>query len=348
MIIRILLAIILFFIVIWIMGSLFLTLIRGNKESGNAVFIGFFIYFSFFQILALPMIITFRPLSWLSVAWGIVVIGCCICMIILCRNHKIGITRRNKKDVSIEGSIMLLLVALQTYLICVKVFHGWDTAYYIANVNTSINTNTMYLFEGTLGRPEVKLNLRYALSSFYMHDAVVGQIFGLPGALVCRYFNGMVCSVFSVFIMYKIGVLIFCKRRWAELTVIFGVFANLEIGTTFFASSFLMERSYEAKAYCCNIVIPALIYVILKIYKEPNRKENWIWLFIVNFSSVAISESSMLLVPVLNGCLLMGHCVVDRRIRDLGKMMICLIPNICYLLIYLLYSLGVFTIKISV
>lgn len=351
MIARISLILILFIITIWLMGNLFLILVKGNRSVGDSFFIGFFLYYSIFQILALPLIFTFRPLSWLSLAWGIVIVACFVWTFVLYGRKKniikVRIQAKRKNHLSLRAFSMFLLIAFQTYIICVTICNGWDTAYYIPNVNTSIATNTMYLFEGTLGRPEVNMNLRYALSSFYMHDAVLGQVFGVPGTLVCRYFNGIVCSIFSAFIVYKIGLLLFHQKKWAESVVIFWTLTNFGIGTMYFADTFLLERSYEAKAYCCNIVIPAVIYVFLKIYQEPNKNDNWIWLFIVNFSSVAISESSMLLVPILNCLLLLGNCIVEKRIRDLGKMTICLLPNIGYLLVYLFYSLGILTIRIT-
>lgn len=349
--IRLLLVIILFFIAIWMMGSLFLILVNGNKKEGNTFFIGFFVYYSVFQFLALPLIFTFRPLSWLSVIWGIMIVVCFAWIIVLYKKN--NIIKKNcmikKQDgrLSPERIIMFFLVVLQTYIMLVHEYNGWDTAYYIPNVNTSIATDSMYLFDGTLGSPAIRLNLRYAMSSFYMHDAVLGQIFGIPGTLVCYYFNGIVCSIFSAFIVYKIGILLFQKRKWADIVVSFWVLANLGIGNMYFASDFLIERSYEAKAYCCNIIIPAVIYVFLKIYKEQENKENWIWLFVINLSCVAISESSMLLVPILNGCLFVGHIIIEKRIRNLGKMVLCLLPNICYLFVYLLFNLGILVIRIT-
>lgn len=339
---------ILFWGIVWLMGCFFVKLVDKGTKNESPLFIGFFLYYALFQMIALPLICTLSALSELSVLWVGCVVALSIISILYCRKDITkylwaGVRRR---AISMIDIIMIIAIIGQTALAMVQIYNGWDTAYYIANVNTSIETNTMYLYDGSTGLPERFLNFRYALSGFYMHDAVIGQVFNIPGALVCRYYNGIVCHVFSAYIVYKIGMVLWQDKKWAKLLVICSILVNCGIATVYFANAFLMERSYEAKAYCCNIIIPAVIYMILKIYRESNRMRNWIYLFIINLSSVAISESAMLLVPILNGCMLLGHCIVEKKVRDLAKMVICLLPNIFYILIYFLYLKGIVIIRI--
>ena len=341
MLFKIFIIITLFFIISWIMGKLLFILCFKSHENDEALFIGFFIYFGLFQVIALPLILTFKPLSYLSTGWAILILICFICAIILFSRDankfksaiKKGLLRRY---VTVEGIIMLVLVILQTYLILVHIYNAWDTVYYIANVNTSIYTNSMYVYDGSSGIIETKLNIRYALSSFYMHDAVIGQIFDISGILVCKYFNRFVCSIFSAYIAYKIGLILFKKDKWANITVAFWVLLNLKIISLTAANHFLIYRAYESKAFCANIIIPAIIYIYLKIYLEGYNKRNWIFLLIVNISGGAISGTALYLLPVLNVCLVMGHCLTVKNPKDIGKTMITLLPNIIYMLIFLL------------
>lgn len=339
---------ILFFCIVWLVGCFFVKLVDKGTKNESPLFIGFFLYYALFQMIALPLICTLSALSELSVLWVGCVVALSIISILYCRKDitKYLLAGVRRRAISMIDIIMIIAIIGQTALAMVQIYNGWDTAYYIANVNTSIDTNTMYLYDGSTGLPERYLNFRYALSGFYMHDAVIGQVFNIPGAIVCHYFNGIVCHVFSAYIVYIIGMFVWNEKKWAKVLVIVSVLVNCGISTIYFANAFLMERSYEAKAYCANIIIPAIIYIIIKIYREPKKKELWIYLFIINLSSVAISESSMLLVPVLNGCMLLGHCIVERRMRDLGKMLFCILPNICYVLTYFLYLKGIVDIRI--
>lgn len=345
---HILMTTILFFGIVYLIGSVCLKISSKNMDNESSVFIGFFVYYALFQIVALPLIFSFSSLSELSFLWLICVIVLCG-VGVWCRKSyykRMYIKKVFAYGISAIDVLMIVLLMGQIFLALVQIYNGWDTAYYIANVNTAVKTDTMYVYEGTVGKQESYLNLRYALSSFYMHDAFIAQVFNIPGAIVCRYFNGIVCHVFSAYIIYRIGLLLWEEKKWAKLLVICSVLINCGITTVYISNAFLMERSYEAKAFCGNIIIPAIIYIILKIYRAPEKPDNWIHLFIVNFSSVAISESSLLLVPLLNGCMLLGHCLIEKSIRNLGKMILCILPNILYLVVYFLYLIGIITIKI--
>lgn len=345
---HILIITILFFGIVWLMGSVCLKICSKNMDNESPVFLGFFMYYALFQMVALPLIFSFSSLSKLSLLWIICVVVLCSIGVWCVKSHfkRIYIKEIFTCGISAIDILMIVLVMAQILLALVQIYNGWDTAYYIANVNTAVKTNTMYVYEGSVGKLESVLNLRYALSSFYMHDAVIAQVFNIPGEIVCRYFNGIVCHAFSAYIIYKIGFFLWAEKKWAKLLVICSVLVNCGITTVYFSNAFLMERSYEAKAFCSNIIIPAIIYIILKIYRAPDKQYNWIYLFIVNFSSIAISESSLLLVPLLNGCMLLGHCLIEKSARNLGKMIVCILPNILYLSVYFLYQIGRITIKI--
>ncbi|MBD5542610.1 MAG: hypothetical protein HDR00_15730 [Lachnospiraceae bacterium] len=343
------LVIICFLIIIWLMGSLFLVILKDHEE--NALFLGFFIYFSLFQALAFPMILSLRPLSWLTYSWLFVIV--CICIAAVCYRRLLKERLKRLMDAckcrdifTFSGILMIGLALAQLYYALMNPTNGWDTAHYVPNVVKSIATNSMHIYQGSTGLLEETIDLRHALSSFYMHDAVIGQISGIHGAIVCKWFNVIICHLLSVVTVYKVGTLIFKKKESVQAMVCFWVIANFGAYTIYMPNAFFMGRGLEAKAYCCNIVIPAVIYIFLKIYQEPEIRKNWIELFIINLSSIAISASSILVVPFINGCLFIGHLMIEKRIRNIKKMIVCLLPNTFYLLLYLLYQLGYFTVVI--
>lgn len=346
-----LVAVMLFLIIIWLLGRGFEFAI-GN-EDGNSLIMGFFIYFSLFQMLALPMIFNLKPLTWITISW-IVLITLCIISAVIIRLRK-GAFRKSicrvnwekyKSLYCLSGVFMLAAIFAQLYFALAQDYNGWDTAFYIPTVNTSLSTNTMYIYYGASGWKDQVLNLRYAISSFYMHDAVIGQIFHIHGAIVVRYFNTIICILLSAFIIYQIGICVFEKKEYASYMVLFWILANFGISTIYQANNFLLYRAYEAKTYCCNIIIPAVIYEMLLLYKNPDKKAHWINLFVINLSSVAISASSILLIPVLNFYMFLGYFIFNRKLKYCLRMLICLLPNMIYLGIYFLFLSGVYRIEI--
>lgn len=329
-----------FILIVWLMGSSFLRAIQKNSE--DALFLGFFIYFSVFEILAFPLIMTLKPLSYLTYIWAFLIGILCIYSILyfILKKRNRNIRRMKVKKLNLPFMIMLLLLVIQTSYMVMHSQDGWDAAYYIPNVVQAIDTDTMYVYMNGDGFKTPNIYVRYAISSFFMHDAVLGQFFRVHGAIICRWFNTVVCSIFSSLIVYKMGLLLFKKKEAAYHMISIWVLANMGVGAILFPNAFLMERAYEGKAFCNNIVLPAVIYIFLKIYQNPNENLNWIELFWVNMASVAISSSSLAVVPVLNGCLFIGHLSREKRIKDVGKMFICILPSVAYFLIYALYQYG--------
>lgn len=336
-----------FLLTVWLMGCFFWN--TNGKKTDDALFLGFFIYYSVFEVFAFPLIMKLKPLSYLTCIWIFVL----ICFYLFSIWH--FLLKRGYKNVNISIKqkwmnpfliIALLLFFVQTSYMLIHSQNGWDAAYYIPNVVQSIDTNTMYIYMNGNGQKAPNIYVRYAISSLYMHDAVLGQFSGIHGAIICRWFNTIVCSLFSTLIVYKIGKLLLREEKKVIFFIIFWILANFGLTTIFFPSAFLIERAYEGKAYCNNIVIPAVIYVFLKIYRYPDEKINWIELFWVNMASVAISSSSLAVVPVLNGALFLGHLISKKRIKDIGKIILCILPSVMYFFIYALYQYGSFKVII--
>lgn len=343
------LAILLFLIISWIMGNIFLILIDDRNE--NKLLFGFFTYFFLFQVVYFPIMILLHPLSQLTLFWSLAVVLVVAIYIFFIKSKykkiKVDVNKIKKVSFSPIFYVMIVLILIQVFYSVVNSQSSWDAAFYIPNVVKSISTDTIYVYDGSTGLKETVINFRYAISSFYIHDAVLGQLLGVHGAIICRWFNTIICHILSIILVYKIGKVLFIKTEQAIKLVCLWVMVNFGIGTIYFASTFLMSRGYEAKAYCCNVIIPAVIYIFIKIWKNPEKKEYWIELFLVNLSSVPVSASSLLVVPVLNGCLFLGHLFIDRKIKDLKMIILCLLPNIFYLILYFLYCMEVFLIKVA-
>lgn len=342
------LTVFLFFLIAEMLGTIYNNCII--RKKGNTLFNGFFLYFALFEIVALPMIMMQKHLSALRNIWGIVciiVVICGACFALKKRNRNFGKISESFLTRQKPGLyVVIILLLVQTTIALLQPNNSWDTAFYIGNVVKSMQTDTMYLYDGYTGWKDATINLKYAMCSFYMNDAVIGSALGIHGAVVCRWFNTLVCQFFSAYIVYQLGMELWKEKKSAYAFVCFWILANLGLSTEFFAGSFLLNRSYEAKAFCANIVLPGVLYILLKITKNPIEKGNWISLIIINIASVAISSSCLMLVPLVEAIMLVVMIVIKKKPRYILHSFVCMIPCCFYLLLYFLNHFQIWNIMI--
>ena len=155
------------------------------------------------------------------------------------------------------------------------------------------------------------------------------------------------------FIVYSFAMEVFSgDRKKAALLVTITIILTLFWDVYDTSGQFLMIRSYEAKAYCANVVLPMAVFAMYRIWKNEKRKQNWEELFLVSFASVAVSMSSLLLIPALLVIMSLSH-ILSRWMESkrmewafAKKAVCCLAPNLCYMAVYFLYAGGLLSVEV--
>ena len=339
---------IIFYLIVFLgIGYTIGKVMRYKTAWAEYVLIGFLWYYALFQGIALPMIFMKKSLSLLTYFWcAVVLILSVVCFLLVYRKRK----TEGKHGIicsmpEMKNSIMTLIknpfavlfacfLVFTCYFTAIQNEWGWDTAYYIGTVSTTVDTNTMYQYCGETGRNLKEIPFRYALSAFYMDSAVFCKIFGIAPVFFQKYVMGTLCVLLHFILLYLVGKELFKKQ--AEKVFLF---ASVSGGLNFFfvseftTSHFLLFRSYEAKAFCANVIIPMMFLVLLRIHKEPDRKQNWKFLFLVALSSVPISMSAILIVPLMIGIGVLAEAIINRNVKIIGYGILCMIPNGIYLII---------------
>ncbi len=313
--------------------------------------LGFFIYFALFQLFALPLILLKQHLTLLMVLWlAVVAIVLILGFIVLYKEMK-G-ERRKKKNLIKSRQIMCylamaVLVLFFCYFTAIQNYWGWDTAFYIGTISTTVDTDTMYLINGESGAAEKVLPLRYALSGFYMNSAVFCKITGITAVYFQKYVMGTLCVLLYFSILYLVGQALFEKSitKTAGFLWAAGIL-NLFFVSEYTTSQFLILRAYEAKAYCANVIIPAIFWLLLLLHKDLQNKGNWKALFLVMLASVPVSMSAIFIAPAMVGIAVLGESIVNKNLKIFINGMVCILPNAVYLVMYLLYTLDVWVIKV--
>ena len=344
-------------IVFYLWGFIYKWFKREQRHSivENVIW-GAFLYFSIFQLIALPAVRLRLSVTGLTIIWIFFALGITGIAVYLGRKtvkdntwYIIQLLRpsnfRNNWMLYLTG----ILVAAVVIFSILKPYNGWDTAYYLGGMNTSLYTDTFYQYEDHTGvyfGTDRSLNMHYALSCFYVHFTVLCRLFCIEVRVMSFYTTRALCILLAAAVVYMIGSLVYGGERKKSICLVIGwMLLNFFWVSGYASPFFLLIRGYEAKGYCANVIIPALIFCILALIQNPRENGRWKDLFLVCLGSVPMSMSSLVIVPAaiaIMGIVLMLTC---RKLRILWGIFIrcflCAIPNLIYLMIYVLWILGV-------
>lgn len=343
--------IMIFLVVFTAFGYLGSYLVKRKSSLVENLVLGLFFYFALFQLFALPLILLKQHLILLTGIWLAVVTSVLVCAFIVLyktvrKQGKPKWSLPNKKTI-VCYMAMAGVVLFFCYFTAIQNYWGWDTAFYIGTISTTVDTDTMYLINGENGAAETALPLRYALSSFYMNSAVFCKITGIGVVSFQKYVMGTLDVILYFAIAYLLGQALFrnSNTKTTGFLWIVGIL-NLFFLSEYTTSQFLILRAYEAKSYCANVVLPTILWLMLLLHKDIENRANWKVLFVIMMASVPISMSAILIAPAMLGIAVLGESIVNRNGKVLLRGIVCMIPNMVYLVMYLLYTLDVFVIKV--
>lgn len=317
------------------------------QGMAERIVFGFLTYFIFFQIIALPIVLLKQSLTLLTWIWlGIMIVT--VLFAAVNRKVIIGCFYENMKILkNVTMIVMILVVCATVFFAALQSYNGWDTGMYIGGMNQSLSTDTFYFYNGNIGVRQENLNLRYALSMFYVHFTVLCRVFHIEARIMMFYCARALCVMLSSMIVYLFGKKLFLqemeKAVWMVLVwMVFNWFATALHTSAYF----LFVRGYEAKGYCANVILPLLLYGIYSILQK-DIKENWKKVALVAFASVPISMSSLAIVPMAIGIMGLVLMIKEKRVLSvINKCFLCVLPNLCYLFIYVLYDKGYFVVGV--
>ena len=200
--------------VYYIFGKAVCVRYHWNIEVPEIICVGFFLYFAIFQVIAEIMIFSRQKLHVLGNTWVMVLI---LLLIIAASvlysekkaNRKVLQQVSEEKKAKPSAGVRLLLALMIAAIVCecltavlLQRNIGWDFAYYIGNMTTSVATDTMYLYDGSSGLLREQIEMRYALSSFYMNTAWISQMTGISALVLQKYVMGVLGVLLTNMIAY--------------------------------------------------------------------------------------------------------------------------------------------------
>ncbi len=337
------------FILYFVFGSL-LAPVSGKKEFSvtRTVFAGFFLYYTVFTAFCIPAMLKWKPLSYLAGIWAAVMVAAFAAAAALAfRKWKAAVRRIRKYDPGHWGFLagVFILSAVQAFIIIYNYQFTLDAAYYVANVATSLQTDSMNIYDPYTGNWQDHFQMRYFFSDFSINDAVLCSLFRIPPLVWCKTTMAGTAVFLTNMVSYMIGNKLFGgERKKVFLFLLFTEIMNFFFITIYTTSEFLVVRTCEGKCLLANVVLPGILYLYLDLTENTRDRNSWLLLLLVCLGSSALSSSSNMLIPASIGVTILPLAVVKKDWRVVPKAIGCMVPCVLLMLAYVAYVKGLYVI----
>lgn len=322
---------------------LFKLLKKENIDSLPVCLIGFILYYALFQLINLPLVLSFQTLKTNTLIWSIFCIASFTLSIIFCKEKWIFLyfsLLNTIKKMSILGWVSIGTITLLIVLCTANNYNDYDDAYYIGNINTSLETNTMYLYNPLTGDKLQWLFLRYALSSYMMANAVICQVLHLPAIIIMKVVLPLVFIVLSSMIYYKIAKIFFQEDAYAPyLFLIFLTLLNIFGNYSIYSSSrFYLLRTAQGKSITSSIILPFMFYIYIRLFKEHKDIFYWVLLFFISIAAASITLTATFLFALSMCAFAIVLCITKKDWNVLPKSFLCIAPSFAFFIIFWLFN----------
>lgn len=278
----------------------------------------------------------------------------------------------------IEWLLFFVLLCFQLYKAVAYASYDGDDAYYVVESLIAQQADTMYSILPYTGR-HTGLDIRHALAVFPMWIAFVARKSDIHATILSHTVMPLVLIPLTYLVCYEIGKILFrrpCGKPSSEkksrkddqedifnrenlplfmiLTAVFQIFGNVSIYTT---ETFFLTRTWQGKSVAGSLVIPAMFWLFLMLYDGAGRKQEtdgnenpagkrpakagiWFLLVCANITAGICSSIAVFLVSILMAAAAVCLAFVERDYRVVFKMGAVCIPNVVYVLLYLIVGYG--------
>lgn len=329
-------------------GSFICVRTKREWSATLTIVIGFFAYYFLFACVCLPIMLTYRPLSLLTTVWMIFALVVLVLSIVLFAKQWVIKAKQIGSYISslrVLSAIAVFVILLQVILVTATYNFTLDAAYYVANVTTSVDTNMINVYDPFTGAWQDHFELRYAFATYSIYDALVCQVLKIAPLVETKTVMSSI-----VIILANLMYLWICRFMWGDkknqlcTMYLCMVFVNLTFITLYTPSNFLMTRTYEGKSIVGNIAIIAIFAIYLAVVRYGMDNYKWIMLLSICLGTVTVSSTANMVIPAQLCILFVPYMIKNREYKIIPKLLVCIVPELVMMMIYVLYVKGYFAI----
>ena len=319
---------------------------------------GFLILLALFQAVGVPFVFFGRSLSELSFTVNLLLFTIAAAVVILRRKEigklfsaagsfagtwrktqTAGLWKR-KAGLFLWGVFFALLGFQLVKALTLSFFDG-DDAYYVAQSVAAVEQDSLYRVIPYTGFATM-LDMRHAMAVFPIWIAFLAKMSGVHPAILCH----SVLPLILIPGMYGFYGLLFRElspKKEGEkpvlpgfliLTALTQIFGSVSIYTP---AAFLIGRTWQGKAVLGSILLPALLWLLLRTGREKKvGKETAILLIALNMAAAMTTSMGIFLAALMIAGGGIFLAVWLRSFRLLFRLAACSAPCLVYAAVYIL------------
>ncbi len=295
-----------------------------HLSNQNVFIIGLISLFSSLFIISAPFLLFDLNFSLLvNIILFLSFISLVIATIYIVGNYKIIIKKIKYKFNKLKSNkyycfllIVVFLVILFQIIYVVYFQHtDIDDSYYLAQVNTYLETNKLHGIDPASGISSLKESNAYILVSFEILFAVIGKVFSINIA----YFAHTIWPIYAI-VCHYIVIFILANRLNSKFSLEFCLvyeFLNIFAGWSLYSEgAFLLNRIWQGKAVFATIFIPILYLSFLELYDTELSFSKVIYLSLILLAGISTTTVAIYLYPIMYFCFWLSKLLVSRKITD--------------------------------
>ncbi len=282
-----------------------------HRNSLLSMFLcGFFLYFSLFQLTALPMKLCRAPLKILTLTW-IAAAGLLCAAALLLRRKELGAAVRavfTRKGGGLSLAVYILFLTALGVILALNINHysGFDAGYYLGLPVSSVYSGTIELSDPFTGTLMEAPSHYYLLNTYTNHSAAVFQALNLHPLVE----EGLTMTMTLVYVfgalLYKAGGLLF--KNDAGKKLLFSITAVVILMMTFSTSGisqYFVFRTFEGKSVVAYLYTTAIFTFALCVFRGEEENMGWTGLFLAGLSGICFSNTALFVVPLMTALYLL-------------------------------------------
>lgn len=330
----ILLAVPLFAGMIFVSKSKLITL-RSLLES---YVLGAFALWAVFQLMTVSFIYLRFSFNTLFISFLIVIGVFTVFGIIGIKNKKwkLSISLPKSPVIWLIALLTIGIIALQVVMYAVGLHLDEDDARWLSQANDAVVHNSMFLYNPATGVYIGRLvgdMVRDSYSPWPMFIAFVARFTGFNVATMAHTILAPILLLLSYGAFYLIGTCLF-KSFNERLIFLFSVSVIMLFFWGYSASeaAFALSRIWQGKATVAGVVIPTILWMILRI-QEEDTCINWILLSIIGCASCLFSGMGILISAIMIGGYGLYIVVFRKKWKRIPLWVLAIAPSAIFELI---------------
>lgn len=327
----------------YLWGKGFLTVIKAESNTSSSISFGYLVLQVAYHLIYLPFYLMRGSYRTTVYIWLCIVAVGSIGLVLYLKKHKKHECKKRETSLTetIEKCIAIIMILGLAFYISLHVpFYGADTITYISTMNNSYYQDAIWIRNGNI--------------SFHNGMCSLFQFFTIPSLLtgIKPYYNALftvrvVGICLTSLIIFRIGKIIFSYTGKTFLAMVLAVVVSYML--MFWGSNYTAEFFYwrinEAKGYCQFVLLPLGFSVFLAMMKDNAEREKlWKEELLVGLAAIPVSASSLtpyIFLVFMGTFALLGFDKLKRVLRTTGSALVCVIPNLIYLAVYILDNKGI-------